>query len=106
MPIACWNTISAAATARRYWIVTTVATGRSWLSDSGTPRAPAKSGRQQVELGGIRAACLRLDVPHGGIVALQLCEELRLSAALQHLGEKAAAGAQHRAREFDAGLHQ
>src|SRR6185503_18553770 len=106
MPIACWNTISAAATARRYWIVTTVSTGRVWLSDSGTAGRSAKSGRQQVELGGVRAARLRLDVPHRRVVALQFRQQLRFDAALQHLGEEAAAGTQHFACELNAGFHK
>src|SRR5689334_1242165 len=106
MPIACWNAISPAATARRYWIVTTVATGRSWLSDSGTARCSAEAGRQQIKLGGVRAARLRLDVPHGREIALQLAEQRCFGAALQDLCQKTSARAQHLAGELGRCFHK
>src|ERR1043165_7162869 len=106
MPIACWNAINPAATARRYWIVTTVATGRSWLSDSGIARCSPEPGRQQIKLRGIRAARLRLQVLHCREVSLQRAEQRGLGAALQNLGEKAAAWAQHLARELGRSLDE
>ena len=59
----------------------------------------AESHRQQVQLRRIRAACLRLDVLDGGKVALERRQQRRIGAALQHLGEKAAARTQHFARD-------
>src|SRR6202035_4321268 len=65
-----------------------------------------KSHRQQIELGRIRAAGLRLDVLYGGKVALQRRQQRWIGPALQHLGEEAAARTQNLAGELDAGLHQ
>src|SRR6185437_4688957 len=61
--------------------------------------AAAASRRQQIKLGGIRAARRRLDVLHAREIALQSSEQARFGAALQHLGEKRAAGREHFARE-------
>ena len=47
--------------------------------------APAKPGRQQIKLGRIGAARRRLDVLDAGEIALELGEQRRLGAALQHL---------------------
>jgi hypothetical protein len=51
----------------------------------------SKPGRQQIKLGAVGAARLRLHMPHGGEFALEAHEQFALGAALQHLGQKESA---------------
>src|SRR3954468_15832032 len=105
MPIACWKAISPAATARRYWIATTV-WGRDAPGELSATFFPAEAGREQIELGRIGTARLRLDVPHRREITLELGEQRAFGATLQHLGEEAAARTEHFAREFGRGFDQ
>jgi hypothetical protein len=56
-------------------------------------RRSSKPGRQQVKLGAVGAARLRLQMAHGCELALEAGQQLALGAALQHFGQKETAWA-------------
>ena len=71
-----------------------------------SPRAAAEAGGDHVELAAVLAAGRRLGVAHGAEVALQRLQERALAAALEHLGDEAAARRQGLQRRVERELGQ
>src|SRR5215475_622204 len=63
---------------------------RNWLRQRNGPLS-AEPRRQEIEFSRVASACGRFDVLDGRKIALQLCEQGCLGAALQHLTEECAA---------------
>ena len=64
------------------------------------PRSAAEPRRQHIELRAVGPARFRLQMAHGGKIALQTRQQFALRAAVQHLGEEEAARRQHAGGEI------